>query len=352
MDILSLKQYIVENKKIEFVLESIGCHHIQYHPLKDYYSCANATGDNPTAINVFNNEYLNVRNWTRSENFNEHSDIFTLIEYTKNLSFIESVKYLHSILGLEYKWSKPKEKVKAFDPLFIFKKHKVGKVDVKDIQYLDNKLIDYYVPMLHESWFREGIMQHTRDKFNICYSYTRKRVIIPLKMWDSGELLGFNARTTIENYEEFSIKKYFITPTYPKAYNLYGLYENMESIKKAGYVTVWESEKSVLKRDSRNDPTGVALSGHTISDIQVAILKHLGVKIIISMDKDVSINEIRYICSKFVGYNVYYTWDKWGLLGEKDSVADASNKVFNFLMRNCVKYDEIEHQKFLDSMKR
>lgn len=352
LDILSLKQYIVENQKIEFVLESIGCHHIQYHPLKEYYSCGNYNGDNPTAVNVFNNKYLKVRNWTRSKEFNEHSDLFTLIEYNKGIDFLGAVKYLHSILGLEYKWTKPKEKVKIVDPLYVFKKHKVGKVDVKDVQYLNNKLIDYYVPMLHESWFRDGIIQRTRDKFNICYSYSRKRVIIPMRMWNNGELLGFNARTTVENYEEFGIKKYFITPTYPKTKNLYGLHENMEGIKKAGYVVVYESEKSVLKRDSRNDPTGVALSGHTISDEQVAILKGLGVKIIISMDKDIPLDEVRYICSKFVGHNVYYTWDKWDLLGEKDSVADGSNKVCNFLIKNCVKYDDKEHQKFMKSMKR
>jgi DNA primase len=82
-----------------------------------------------------------------------------------------------------------------------------------------------------------------------------------MRYWLTGELLGFNQRTTVENYEEFGIKKYFITPTYPKALNLYGLYENYDAIQKAGYVVVAESEKSVLKRDSLGDSTVVALSG-------------------------------------------------------------------------------------------
>ena len=61
----------------------------------------------------------------------------------------------------------------------------------------------------------------------------------------TGELLGYNARTSVENYELFDIPKYFITLGYQKQNNIYGLYENYKSIKEADYVTVFESEKSV-----------------------------------------------------------------------------------------------------------
>ena len=351
LDTISLKQYIYDQKKIEFVLEQIGCHHIQYHPHKNYYSCGNYNGDNIGAINVYNNPYLGVNNWTRQQDFEEHSDIFTLVSYNKKLDFPETVKYLHSVLGLEYKWAKPIIKRSVDDPLYVFKKYKYGHFNVKEIETLQENLVEHYVPILHESWYREGICPWTRDKFDICYSFKRKRVIIPMRYWNTGELLGFNARTVIDNYEELGIKKYYITPTYPKSKNLYGLYENKEDIIKAGYIVIYESERSVLKRDSRNDPTGIALSGHTISDEQVAIIRGLAssnnLKIIISMDKDISINEVRFICSKFLGLNVYYTWDKWNLLGEKDSVADSSKKVFDFIMRHKIKYNDIEHQKYL-----
>ena len=355
MDTLSLKQYIYDNEKVSFVLEQIGCHHIQYHPLKEYYSCGNCDGDNVSAINVYNSPYLGVKNWTREKEFDKHADIYTLVQYNKKIGFVEAVKYLHSILGLDYKWVKTTKKEEFVDPWGFAKKYKYGYVDVADIEKLQENEIDYYVPMLHESWYRkEGIMPWTRKKFGICYSYRRNRIIIPLRYWRTGELLGFNSRTTVENYSELGIKKYFITPSYPKQSNLFGLYEHKEDIAKAGYVVVYESEKSVLKRDSRNDCTGVALSGHTISDEQVSILKHIdGVReIIISMDKDVSIDEIRQICSKFNGYNVSYTYDKWDLLGDTDSIADASKKVFNFLLKHRIKYDDNEHQKYQASLKK
>ena len=72
MDTISLKKYIFENNKTEYILNEIGCSHIQYHQNKDYYSCSNYNGDNPSAINVRNNEYLGVINYTRTKEFCEN----------------------------------------------------------------------------------------------------------------------------------------------------------------------------------------------------------------------------------------------------------------------------------------
>ena len=358
MDIISLKRYIYEEKKVEYVLEKIGNNHIKYHPLKEYYSCSNYNGDNPSAVNVKNNEYLNVVNYTRQNDFPENSDIITLVQYNKQCSFVEAVKYLHSILGIEYKYHKKLEKKEEkFDPLEIFKriknKRKTGIVDVRDIQFLDENVLDEYIPLLHIDWYKDGIMPWTRDKFGLCYSYKQKRVIIPHRYWLDGNLMGTNARTTIENYKELSITKYFITPTYQKSLNLYGLYENYDSIQKAGYVVVYESERSVLKRHSLNDETGICLSGHTLSEEQVRILIGLNVDIVIALDNDIDISEIRHICSKFYRIrNVYYIYDKWDLLPEKSCIADVNNKTFNFLMKYKVKYDENEHQQYLKSLEK
>lgn len=353
MDVISLKQYIFENSKIEFVLESIGCHNIKYHSNKDFFSCANIDGDNVGAINVKNNEYLNVVNWTREKDFDDNSDIITLVEYNKKISFIEAIKYLHKILGLDFKWTGKKvEKNQDQNPLSIFEKYRCKKkVDVSDINIIDEDVLNDFVSLLYIGWLREGIMPWTAKKFGIAYSYRRKRVIIPMRYWLTGELLGINSRTTVENYEEFGIKKFYITPSYQKNINLFGLYENYESIKKAGYVVIYEAEKSVLKRDSLNDSTGVALSGHSISEEQVRILIGLNVDIVISLDNDIPIEEVRHMCEKFYNIrNVYYTHDKWNLLNEKDSIADKPNKIFDFLMKYKVQYDAEEHRQYLKSL--
>ena len=360
MTVLELKKYIFHEGKIEFILNEIGCGHIVYHPTKEYYSCSNCNGDNKTAINISNNEYLNCRNYTREKEFDENSDLLTLVQYNKslnnkNFSFFDTVKYLHKLLGLPLTFKKQEEKKEVADPLYIFKKVKAKRKrqNVLDFRVLDESELQDFVPYVHIDFFKEGIMPWTVKKFGLAYSYRFKRNVIPLRYWLTGELLGFNMRTSVENYELFDIKKYFITPGYPKQMNLFGLWENKETIQEKGYVVVYEAEKSVLKRDSLNDSTGVAVSGHEISDEQVKILIGLNCEIIIAFDKDIDIDHIRHCCEKFYRIRkVSYIWDKYDLLGEKDSPADAQNKIFEFLMQYRVTYDYDEHNKYLKSLKK
>ena len=122
MTISELKEYIYNERKIEYVLEEIGCHSIVYHPNKEFYSCGNYNGDNKGAINVRNNNYLGVINYTRQKEFGDNSDIITLVQYNKSMSFVEAIKFLHKILDLPFKFKRKEEKPKKIDPLSIFKK--------------------------------------------------------------------------------------------------------------------------------------------------------------------------------------------------------------------------------------
>lgn len=354
MDAVNLKRYIYENDKIEYVLNEIGCHNIVYHRNKEFYSCGNYNGDNKGAVNVKDNEYLNVINWTREKDFDDNSDIITLVQYNKNMDFCEAIKYLHKILGLKFTWEKKKTESKL-NPLAVFEriKRKRNTVNVDDIHILDDKLINDYIPLLHIDWVREGITEKTREKFGLAYSYKYKRVVIPMKHWKSGRLLGVNMRTTVPNYEEFGIKKYYLTPSYQKNLNLYGLYENKKSIQSAKYVVVYEAEKSVLKRDSLGDSTGVALSGHSMSVEQAHILHGLDVEIVIAMDKEIPEEEIWHMANKVCrGRKVSYIKDTYDILGDKDSPADANNKDFQFLFDNRIVYDTEKQQLYKDSLKK
>ena len=357
MTISELKEYIYNNNKIEYILEQLGCHEIRYNAQKEYWSAAQPDGDNPQGVNIRNNEYLDYRSFSRGIDYEDGKDLISLAETIKKLSFIETIKYIHKILDLPFEFSRKEEKQKKkADPLDVFKRvirSSRRVINVDDIHALDDKLLNDFVPILHIDWIKQGITERTRKKFGLAYSYKHKRVVIPMRYWLTGELLGFNQRTTVENYEEFGIKKYFITPTYPKQLNLYGLYENYDSIQKAGYVVVYEAEKSVLKRDSLNDSTGVALSGHILSDEQIRILIGLGVEIVIAFDNDISIEEIRHACEKFKNIRkVSYIHDFMGILNSKDSPADARNKDYQFLFDNRIVYDKSEQHKYQESLKK
>lgn len=357
MDTTSLKEYIFNNNKVEFVLDKIGCKSIKYHSSKNFYSATNYNGDNTGAVNVYNTKYLLIHNWTRESEFNDVSDIISLVQYNKKCSFVDAVKYLHNILGLELTPYKKEEKKEKLDPLAIFKnvisRHRAI-VDVAEIQAIKEEAINDYVPLLYIDWLREGVMPWAAKKFGLAYSYKYHRVVIPIRYWLDGTLVGFNQRTTVENYEELGIRKYFLTASYRKSLNLYGLWENREEIEDKKTVVICESEKSVLKRYSRNDGTCVALQGKRLSDEQRRIIIGLNVnEVIIALDNDVPIEEVRHICEQFYHIrNVSYVKDRWNLLGDKDAPADAENKVYNFLIKHRVKYDESEHQKYLNSLKK
>lgn len=357
MDTTSLKEYIFNNNKVEFVLDKIGCKSIKYHSSKNFYSATNYNGDNTGAVNVYNTKYLLIHNWTRESEFDDLSDIISLVQYNKKCSFVDAVKYIHNILGLELTPYKKEEKKEKLDPLAIFKnaisRHRAI-VDVAEIQAIKEEAINDYVPLLYIDWLREGVMPWAAKKFGLAYSYKYHRVVIPIRYWLDGTLVGFNQRTTVENYEELGIRKYFLTASYRKSLNLYGLWENREKIEDKRTVVICESEKSVLKRYSRNDGTCVALQGKKLSDEQRRIIIGLNVnEVIIALDNDVPIEEVRHICEQFYHIrNVSYVKDRWNLLGDKDAPADAENKVYNFLMKHRVRYDESEHQKYLSSLKK
>lgn len=357
MTISELKEYIYSENKIQYILEQLGCHNVRYNDNKEYFSASQPDGDNPMGVCIRNNKYLNYRSFSRSVDYEDNQDLISLVEYIKKINFIDSVKYLHKILDLPFEFKKQTENPKKkYNPLEVFTKVlRSGRrvVNVDDIKVLEDELLNDFVPMLFIDWLREGITERARKKFNIAYSYKRKRIVIPIYHWATKELVGFNMRTTIPNYDVLGIPKYWITPTYQKANNLYGLAQNYDSIISKKIVTVFEGEKSTLKRCSLMDDTCVSLQGKTISEEQIRILIGLNVEIVIALDKDVDINEVRFICEKFYHIRpISYIYDKWGLLGDKDSPADNGDKIYQFLFKHRVKYNESEHKLYLKSLEK
>lgn len=357
MTALELKEYIYDNDKIPFVLEHIGCKDIVYHDGKEYYSCSNAVGgdcNNKAAINIKNNKYLNYRNYTRGVSYDDEQDIISLVEYNMKLDFVGAMKYLHKLFGFKYLYQPKQEVKKIDDSWFVFSKFisKRRKCAVNDFEPMDEKVLSDFVPHIHISLFREGIIGKTIKKFELGYSFKWKRTIFPIRYWLDGTLMGYNARSSIENCSELGIHKYYLTPGLRKEINLYGLWENYKDIQKADYIVVFEAEKSVLKRDSLMDSTGVALEGHVMSEEQVRIILGTGVReVVIAMDKDVPIEEIWCMCEKFYGIRkVSYICDRHNLLGPKDSPADASNKLYKILFKYREPYNAKKHKEYLDRL--
>lgn len=348
IDVFSLKQYLLEDEsRIIDILEDLGFHHIKTH--KDYISCGRPLGDNTSSTIIKLNEHISTKGYTQQS---LTGDILTLTMETLNTDFVGAMKYIHKHLGLKYEWKgHRKKKDEIYSPASLFNKFKGRKkFDYDEVEIYGEETLDMFVPNLHESWLREGIVSFTAREFGIGYDFKRKRIIIPHRLW-SGEkesYIGIIGRTVIPDYELLDIPKYYPIIKYSKGMNLYGLQENYKYIQQAGYVTVHEAEKSVLKRHSRLDKTGVAIMCKDITPEQKSILIGLNVDIVISLDKGIDINHIRSLCDMFYGIrNVYYIYDKYDLVPDKEAPADCDNKIYNYLFKYKIKYDEKERREYL-----
>lgn len=330
-------------------MESLGCHDIKEY--QGEWRAALPDGTNKTAVCVKKN---NLSSAIRCGDGNKMGDIFTLVMEIKDLPFGKANKYLHKVLGLTYTYNSKEKEEEKNDPLQIFKKVRKKRHTLdKDVPIYDDSCMKEYVDLPYIGWIREGVMPFACKRFNIGYSYDRKRIIIPERKWDGddNDYIGVSGRTTVENYEMFDIPKFFkLSNTYPKGINVYGLNENYKSIQEAGYTIVMESQKSVLKRYSRKDETGTAIGNCELTEEQVKILISLNVEICICLDEGIPLQHIRKECEKFYKIRkVSYMYDKWGFLekGSKDSPADKENKIFNFMFKHRTIYDEKEHQLYL-----
>lgn len=358
MNSLELKEYIVENNKQIGILEQLECHHIKEH--SKYYTCARPNGKNNVGIQLYK-QSLMVRIYTpdlklSSRYKEDNADILTLIMILLDCSFVESNKWLHQQLGLKYTgFKQEKNEPKKKSPLDIFTRcTKKQHCNVsEELELIDSEILNDFIPNIHINWIRDGITPNIAEEFGIGYSEKKKRIIIPHRYWcgDKDDYVGIIGRTTIDDnlVELLGIPKYFPIKSYSKSLNIYGLNENYKTIIEAKYVCVFEAEKSVLKRASRLDRTATAVCCHSLAEYQVEILTSLNVEVVIAYDSDISEEYIWEECEKFYNSrNVSYIYDVYGLLKEKQSPADASEKIYQYLFNHRIKYDESMHIKYLE----
>ena len=355
MTAIELIQYIIDQNLIQKVTDDLGCHDLK--PYTTEYRCGLPNHKNKTSVSI-KKDTLKTKIF-QSDGEIIRGDIITLVMTVKDISFTEANKYLHKLFGLKYQYKnkKAKENIDKSDPLEIFKKIKRKRncVNINDIEIYDNTIIEEYEPVLYIDWVKEdGIMEFTRKRFNIGYSYKHKRIVIPVRYWagEEDDYIGIIGRTTIRNFDLFDIPKYYPLKPYLKSINLYGLQENYKSIQEAGYCVIAESEKSTLKRHSRLDETVIALGSHSLSEEQIKIIIGLDVEVIIAMDEGIDINYIRSMCENFYGIRqISYIFDQWNLLKDKEAPMDLPNKFYKFLLKHKVNYDEKEHKEYLKYLK-
>lgn len=293
----------------------------------------------------------------------ETFDIFQLIQKIKTreagreIPLPQAIEYVAQFLGISREPAAASETTEIDDYLtFIENYDRIKEIDVKTSTvelktYDDGFLKNFSHPQI-VSWIEDNITQMAMDKYEISYNPKDQAIIIPHRDIN-GNLIGVRERTLIkENAEKYGkylpLKLNGTMYSHPLSFNLYGLYQNQENIKRAKMAIILEGEKSVLQLESilgSENNIGVACCGSNVINYQVSLLQKLGVKeIVIALDRQyqkLNDDEHKKLCrnlkalqKKYGNYiKVSYIFDIDGLLPYKASPTDAGTQIFMQLFR-------------------
>ena len=212
-------------------------------------------------------------------------------------------------------------------------------------------VLDCFVHSYPQEWLDDGITKETMDRFNISYSISQNKIIIP--HYDiEGRLVGIRGRA-LNEWEVENIGKYApiqvegIWYKHPLSMNLYGLDVTWQNVRRNGICYLFESEKSVMQLDAfAMENCSAAVCGSNFNKYQLNILmKHCAPsEIVICFDKEEKPGEDKYfnklydICKKYSQYAQFsFIYDREGLLGMKDSPTDRGEEVFKKLLEKRVR---------------
>lgn len=183
-------------------------------------------------------------------------------------------------------------------------------------------------------WEAEGISRKSLDEFNVCYDRFSDRLVYPIRDMD-GKIVNIGGRTLDPDWKQKKLRKYTYFYGWGGAMRvIYGLFDNLQEIKKRKEVILFEGCKSVLLANTWGiKNTGAILTSH-LSPEQMKILAKLGCRVVFALDKEIKIRDDHNI-SKLKKYvNVEYLVDVDDELCAKDAPVDRGKDVFLKLYKN------------------
>lgn len=258
------------------------------------------------------------------------------IDYDWYTDIFQVIKDCSSYSGLNFK-----------KPTYTSIKEKYQKANqLIELPEYDKKVLGSFVKRYPVEWLDDGISKEAMDKFNILYSISQNKIVIP--HYDTGgRLVGIRGRA-LNEYEVEMFGKYMPLQvegkwySHPLSLNLYGLDKTKENIKRTGVCFLVESEKSVLQMESFSFPNAsAAVCGSNLNKFALKrLLKEAQPReIVICFDKEEKQGEDKYfnklysLGKKYLNYcNFSFLYDRQGLLKMKDSPTDQGEEIFRKLL--------------------
>ena len=295
--------------------------------------------------------------------FYKDTKLFVCYTECGNMSIFKFLRHYYETRQIEYDWYQDIYEVvrdcsnfKGIDGFVVEKykslrdRYEVKRKEKELPQYMPH-VLDCFIQTYPQEWLDDGISKKTMDRFNISYSISQNKIIIP--HYDIlGRLVGIRGRA-LNDWEVENIGKYApiqvegIWYKHPLSMNLYGLDRTYMDIRRNGVCYLFESEKSVLQMDGFSIPNcSAAVCGSNFNKYQLNILMKFCApsEIVICFDKEELPGEEKYfnklwnICQKYKQYcNFSFIYDREGLLNLKDSPTDKGEEVFLQLLKKRVR---------------
>lgn len=173
-----------------------------------------------------------------------------------------------------------------------------------------------------KSWKDEGISGDTLRRFQVKYDPFSNRLVFPIRSPD-GHIISVSGRTLDPDWKEKKLRKYTYFQSIGKLDVIYGIWENLNAIRAAKEIVLFEGAKSVMLCDTWGiTNTGALLTSHLNPD-QRKILMKLGVRIVLALDADVDVSKDEEIRKLLRFVRVETVTNEDGLLLDKMSPVDA-----------------------------
>ena len=293
-----------------------------------------------------------------------YKDTKLFVCYTEdgNMSIFKFLKTYYETRQIEYDWFediynvvlncgnfRPKEGFDTIQYQSLKDRYRIKKKQV-ELEKYPSGILDIFMKNYPVEWLNDGISRRTMDKYNIKYSVSQNKIIIP--HYDiNNNLIGIRGRALneweIENigkYMPIQIEKKWYT--HPLSLNLYGLNHTKENIKKYGICYIGEAEKFCLQSESFSFPNcSCAVCGSQFNKYQLDILmKNCQPKeIVICFDKEEKDKEDKYffklynLCKKYINYcKMSFIYDTENLLKLKESPTDCGENIFKKLLEKRI----------------
>ena len=297
---------------------------LYYYKNSHYFYCYTSCG----SMSIF--KFLEHYYETRNIRYNWHTDILQVVQNCSKTS--------PQTIRLPELYKSKRDQYEMRQP-------------PKGLEVYPNGVLDVFQHYYPVEWLNDGITRAAMDKYNIRFSPTQNKIIIP--HYDAaGRLVGIRGRA-LNTWEIENVGKYMPVQienkwySHPLSLNLYGLNKTKENISKTGIAYLFEGEKSVLQCESFSMPNcGVAVCGSKLNKYALDILMRQchPREVVICFDQEEEpksnsyFNKLYSICQKYTTYsNFSFIYDKTNLLQLKDSPTDHGEETFQKLLQQRVR---------------